>query len=217
MADDELSAPLGQNTKKKRRRFKLPIRVPHVIAGGLGLFVLRLRGLGAGGRRSARRRADRGGGDRLRSAEIAGQPRSWRAAPRKARAATTARARPRRSRCRSRRRPSRRSRRSRAAARRPTPRPSPSSTARPASARRSRSRRRATSARRSSSACWRPRATAPSRGSRPTARGRPKSTPAPSKPLQGRKDGPRIAIVIGGLGVSANVTQQAMRQTARRR
>ena len=39
MADDELSTPLGQNAKKKRRRFKLPIRVPHVIAGVLGLFV----------------------------------------------------------------------------------------------------------------------------------------------------------------------------------
>ena len=40
MADDELSTPLGQNAKKKRRRFKMPIRVPHLIAGGLGLFVL---------------------------------------------------------------------------------------------------------------------------------------------------------------------------------
>ena len=41
MADDELSTPLGQNAKKKRkgRRFKLPIRVPHIIAGVLGLFV----------------------------------------------------------------------------------------------------------------------------------------------------------------------------------
>jgi len=41
VADDELSAPLGQNAKKKRkaRRFTLPIRVPHIIAGVLGLFV----------------------------------------------------------------------------------------------------------------------------------------------------------------------------------
>ena len=39
MADDELSAPLGQNAKKKRRRFTLPVRIPHVIAGGLGMFV----------------------------------------------------------------------------------------------------------------------------------------------------------------------------------
>ena len=40
MADDELSAPLGKSAKKKRRRFRLPIRIPHVIAGLLGLFVL---------------------------------------------------------------------------------------------------------------------------------------------------------------------------------
>jgi len=32
------------------------------------------------------------------------------------------------------------------------------------------------------------------------------------KPLEGRKDGPRIAIVIGGLGISANITQQAMQK-----
>src|SRR3954467_5024713 len=30
-----------------------------------------------------------------------------------------------------------------------------------------------------------------------------------ANPLQGKKDGPRVAIVIGGLGVSANVTRQA--------
>jgi len=40
VADDELSTPLGQNAKKKRRGFKLPIRVPHLIAAGLGLFLL---------------------------------------------------------------------------------------------------------------------------------------------------------------------------------
>ncbi len=40
MADDELSAPLGQSAKKKRRRFSIPIRVPHLVVGGLGLFVL---------------------------------------------------------------------------------------------------------------------------------------------------------------------------------
>ncbi len=38
MADDELSAPLGQNAKKKRR-FKLPIALPQAIAGALGSFV----------------------------------------------------------------------------------------------------------------------------------------------------------------------------------
>ena len=40
MADDELSAPLGKGAKLERRRFRLPIRIPHVIAGVLGLFVL---------------------------------------------------------------------------------------------------------------------------------------------------------------------------------
>ena len=30
------------------------------------------------------------------------------------------------------------------------------------------------------------------------------------KPLPGKKDGPRVAIVLGGLGVSANLTQQAI-------
>jgi polysaccharide deacetylase 2 family uncharacterized protein YibQ len=40
VADDELSAPLGKNAKKEQRRFRLPIRIPHMIAGLLGLFVL---------------------------------------------------------------------------------------------------------------------------------------------------------------------------------
>ena len=38
MADDELSAPLGQNAKKKRR-WQLPIALPQAIAGLLGTFV----------------------------------------------------------------------------------------------------------------------------------------------------------------------------------
>jgi len=42
VADDELSAPLGKSVRpqKKRRRFRLPIRIPHAIAGLLALFVL---------------------------------------------------------------------------------------------------------------------------------------------------------------------------------
>jgi polysaccharide deacetylase 2 family uncharacterized protein YibQ len=40
VADDELSAPLGKSAKKERQRFRLPIRIPHVIAGLLALFVL---------------------------------------------------------------------------------------------------------------------------------------------------------------------------------
>jgi polysaccharide deacetylase 2 family uncharacterized protein YibQ len=44
VADDELSTPLGQSAKKKRRRFKLPLRVSHIIAGLLGLFLLACAG-----------------------------------------------------------------------------------------------------------------------------------------------------------------------------
>jgi polysaccharide deacetylase 2 family uncharacterized protein YibQ len=44
VADDELSAPLGQNAKKKRRRLRIPIRIPHLIAGGLGLFIATFAG-----------------------------------------------------------------------------------------------------------------------------------------------------------------------------
>jgi polysaccharide deacetylase 2 family uncharacterized protein YibQ len=40
VADDDLSAPLGQNIKKKRRRFTLPIRLSHLVAGALSLFLL---------------------------------------------------------------------------------------------------------------------------------------------------------------------------------
>jgi len=42
--DDELSAPLGQNTKKKRGRFTIPIAVPWAVAGLLGLFVCAFAG-----------------------------------------------------------------------------------------------------------------------------------------------------------------------------
>ena len=38
MATDDLNAPLGQGAKKKRR-FELPIAIPQAIAGVLGLFV----------------------------------------------------------------------------------------------------------------------------------------------------------------------------------
>jgi polysaccharide deacetylase 2 family uncharacterized protein YibQ len=39
VAEDDLSVPLGQNAKTKQRRFKLPITLPQVIAAALGLFV----------------------------------------------------------------------------------------------------------------------------------------------------------------------------------
>jgi uncharacterized protein len=40
VADDELSTPLGQKAKKKRRPIKMPVRISHLVAGGLGLFLL---------------------------------------------------------------------------------------------------------------------------------------------------------------------------------
>ena len=43
MADDELNAPLGQGTKRPRR-FHIPAAVPQVIAGALGLFVATFAG-----------------------------------------------------------------------------------------------------------------------------------------------------------------------------
>ena len=36
---DELDTPLGQDTAKKQRRFRVPIAIPQVIAGVLGLFI----------------------------------------------------------------------------------------------------------------------------------------------------------------------------------
>jgi uncharacterized protein len=36
---DELDTPLGQDTAKKQRRFRIPIAIPQVIAGVLGLFI----------------------------------------------------------------------------------------------------------------------------------------------------------------------------------
>ena len=67
VADDELSAPLGQEAKAKPRRFKLPIaHLPQVDRRGARPVRLRLCRLGAVRQRPARRRADRDGGDRSR-------------------------------------------------------------------------------------------------------------------------------------------------------
>jgi hypothetical protein len=40
VVEDELSAPLGQNAKTKQQRLKIPVTVPQAVAGALGLFVL---------------------------------------------------------------------------------------------------------------------------------------------------------------------------------
>jgi uncharacterized protein len=44
VVDDELSVPLGQNAKPKRRRPTLPINLSQAIAAALGLFVLTFAG-----------------------------------------------------------------------------------------------------------------------------------------------------------------------------
>jgi polysaccharide deacetylase 2 family uncharacterized protein YibQ len=44
VATDDLDAPLGQDADKKRRSFRIPLAVPHVIAGLLGLFVATFAG-----------------------------------------------------------------------------------------------------------------------------------------------------------------------------
>ena len=212
MADDELSAPLGQNAKRSGdasscRSASAARRSP----GALGAVRLRLRRLGAGGQRPARRRAGRDGRDRLRSAQArnagggvgrpAQGPRSYDGP---GDAAPTMPVPP-------------RARRNSAAAAPPsrTPTPSPSSTARtgkrqevpiPASQRRR--------ARRSSSACSKPRATARSRASRRTARGRPRSMPAPPAAAGKQRTARASRSWSTGLGVSANVTQQAIEQAA---
>jgi polysaccharide deacetylase 2 family uncharacterized protein YibQ len=41
---DELDKPLGQDTKTKPRRFQIPVTVPQVIAGVLGLFIATFAG-----------------------------------------------------------------------------------------------------------------------------------------------------------------------------
>ena len=40
MVEDELSAPLGQNAKTKQQRLKVPVTVPQAVAAALGLFIL---------------------------------------------------------------------------------------------------------------------------------------------------------------------------------
>ncbi len=44
VASDDLSAPLGQGTRKKKRRFRLPVAPSRIIAGALGLCVTALIG-----------------------------------------------------------------------------------------------------------------------------------------------------------------------------
>ena len=42
---DDLSAPLGQKTERRKRRFRLPFTTLQLVAGLLGLFLLTFAGL----------------------------------------------------------------------------------------------------------------------------------------------------------------------------
>ena len=209
MVADDLSAPLGQNAKTKRQRLTTSGYRPPGGRRSARLFVLVFAGW-------ALVVDDPLGGEPVAVVAIGRAParpvepcRPSHCLPVtcRARAATTGRT--------ARRRRKHRLRRPRS--REPIPqsaqRPSRSSTAAPASARRSRSRRRAMRVRRSISACSNARLTAPFRASRPTAPGRPTSTPAPRSRCRASRTAPRIAIVLGGLGVSANVTAAGASQS----
>ena len=197
MTADDLSAPLGQQLRK--RRLSIPITTSQVIAGALTLFlgvfvVWALSG-------TIRSAASRSSSCRPTCIPARRQRRPTGARPgRKSspRIPTLRQLRP------------RRDKRQR---RRPPPRPSPSSTATPASAGSGRSRlgqRHTPDASRSTRNSSKCRATAPFRRSPPTARGRPMPSPSPAKALPGKPNAPRIAIVVGGLGISASATADAI-------
>jgi hypothetical protein len=207
VADDELSAPLGKGAKAKktRRRFRLPVRMPHLIAGVLGLFVLACAGWALmvddplGGEPVA---VVATGFDPPKSAPAlpnvvsAQGPRSYdgpgAAASKQASASTPAQ---------------------------PTAAPVPVSNPNAKIVTiidGSTGKRQEVSI----SSARDVRAPTESRLLETSRHGgipriapdgaRPADIYArPATPLQGKKDGPRVAIVIGGLGVSANVTRQA--------
>lgn len=206
MADDELSIPLGQNAKKKRQRFTLPIRVPHIIAGALGLFLfvcavwavmvddplggepVAMVGTGFDGPKSAPALPTvvTGGG-------AAQSPRSYDGPSAPPPAQTQV----------------------------PPPaqtQPAPNTkTVTIIDGSTGKRQEVAISSSRDVRAPLEQRLLETSRhggipriapdGVRPA-----EAYARPMKPLQGRKDGPRVAIVVGGLGVSTHVTQQAMQR-----
>ena len=210
VASDDLNAPLGQD--KGKRLPKLPAAAPQLLAGVLGLFGLAVvawaifvndplggepTAVVATGRRQSQPRhkpsTSRAGRRRPAHSRHDGQP-AGNAASRQARPS-----------------PPRR-RRLRAA------RPSPSSTAPAASARTSSSRASRASLRR------RRRSTSGSLETHParrhpedrarTARGRSALYAHPRKLPAAKTDAPRIAIIVGGLGISATGTADALCETA---
>jgi polysaccharide deacetylase 2 family uncharacterized protein YibQ len=44
VVEDELNAPLGQNAKAARKRLKIPVSIPQAVAAALGLFILAFAG-----------------------------------------------------------------------------------------------------------------------------------------------------------------------------
>ena len=212
MADDELSAPLGQNAKKKSkgRRFTLPIRIPHIIAGALGLFVLACAvwalavddPLGGepvavvatgfdGPRPGPAMPAVVSGGNASQGPRSYDGPGS--SAPKQLQVPAPAQAPP-----------------------VDTPPPN-TKTVTIIDGSTGKRQEVAIPASRDVRAPLEQRLLETSRhGGIPRIApdgARPSEIYARAmKPLQGRKDGPRVAIVIGGLGVSANVTQQAMQK-----
>ena len=203
MADDELSAPLGQKAQRKKRPALRAAGSPPACDRGRARAVrLACGGLGAGGRRSARRRAHRGGRDRSRCPKTPADASGG--GGRRARAAMTDRA--------SRRTvPARRYGRCRRQAHRPAPRPSPSSTAPPASGRRS-----PIPASRDVRAPLEQRLLETSRHG-----AIPRIAPDGARPAEiyaravtaasaAARTDPRSPSSSAGLGISANVTKQAM-------
>jgi polysaccharide deacetylase 2 family uncharacterized protein YibQ len=210
VADDELSTPLGQNKKKKRRRFTLPIRVSHIVAGGLGVFLLAgvvwalvvddplggepvaVVATGFDGPKSAPALpaivSAGGAAQGPRSYDGPGNP-----APKQLQVPPAAQS-------------------------QPVDTPAPNTkTVTIIDGSTGKRQEVAISGPRDVRAPLDQRLLETSRhGGIPRIApdgARPSEIYARAmKPLQGRKDGPRIAIVIGGLGISANVTQQAMQK-----
>ncbi len=206
MADDELSAPLGKSAKKEQRRFRLPIRIPHMIAGLLGLFVLACTAWALmvddpfGGEPIAVVATGFDppkSGPALPTVVSAQGPRSYDgpAAPASKQAAVPAPAQP-------------------AAA--PVPAPNPNTkTVTIIDGSTGKRQEVPISGARDIRAPLEQRLLETSRhGAIPRIApdgARPAELYArAANPLQGKKDGPRVAIVVGGLGVSANVTRQAI-------
>ena len=191
MADD-LSAPLGQS--KKRRSVEDPGRRARGDHGGARLFPRRLRAVGGGGQRPHGRRTGGGG----RDCRTYGTP---------AEAGHRRRQEARRRGCRD---------------RPPAPPPAGTQTVTiidgssgkpqddPGSGERRRPRRRGRQ-----QAPGERRATARFPASASTAPRRCPSMPARPAPIPPRRAGPRIALVVGGLGISATTTGEAHRQAAR--